>query len=59
MLKGARKWIKQSNHPALLLEVWGDYMPTQIPKREALIKFVTETLGYEVEVFGELCIAIP
>lgn len=57
VLKGARKWIKQSNHPAILFEVWGDYMTQLIPKREALLKFVTETLGYEVALIGELCIA--
>ena len=57
VLQGAHKWIEQSNYPALLFEVWGDYMTELIPKRELLMKFVTETLGYEIEMVGELCIA--
>lgn len=57
VIKGGVRWIKNSGFPPILFEVWGDYMTQQIEKRKALFSFLTETLGYELFLMGELCIA--
>ena len=57
VLQGAQQYIRDSHYPPLFFEVWGDYMKDLIPKREALMSFVKITLGYEIVLFGELCIA--
>ncbi|KEY57849.1 FkbM family methyltransferase [Serratia sp. DD3] len=57
VFKGARKWLVESGHPAILFEVWGDYMKDMIAKRNRLMNLMTRNLGYEVILFGELCIA--
>ena len=57
VLQGAQQYIQDSHYPPLFFEVWGDYMKDLIPKREALKSFVKITLGYEIVLFGELCIA--
>ncbi|MBA0037300.1 FkbM family methyltransferase [Pantoea sp. BIGb0393] len=57
VLKGARQWLESSGYPAILFEVWGDYLPALIPKRNRLLNLLKRALGYEVEMFGELGIA--
>lgn len=57
VLQGARGWMARHGHPHLLFEVWGDYLPAYRPKREALMRLVTKTMGYEVTMLGELCLA--
>ncbi|VXC74187.1 Methyltransferase [Enterobacterales bacterium 8AC] len=57
VLKGGRRWLEHSGHPAILFEVWGDYMKGMIGKRNRLMNLVKKALGYEVVLFGELCIA--
>ncbi|WP_312967195.1 FkbM family methyltransferase [Acinetobacter gerneri] len=57
VLQGAKNWIESSNYPPIFFEVWGDYMKNQISKREMLMDFVCNTLGYETILQGELCIA--
>ncbi len=57
VLQGAQAWIKASNHPPIFFEIWGDYMKELIPKREQLLEFVQQTLGYNITIYGELCIA--
>lgn len=57
VLQGAQTWLKSSQNPPILFEVWGDYMKELIPKREQLMLFVHEVLGYETFLYGELCIA--
>lgn len=57
VLQGAQNFIQKSNYPPIFFEVWGDYMQQQIEKREQLMQFVHQNLGYETVLFGELCIA--
>lgn len=57
VLKGGRHWLASSGYPAILFEVWGDYMKGMIGKRNRLMNLVKKALGYEVVLFGELCIA--
>ncbi|MCQ8226697.1 FkbM family methyltransferase [Pantoea trifolii] len=57
VLKGARLWLGSSGYPAILFEVWGDYLPGLIPKRNRLLNLLKRALGYEVDMFGELGIA--
>ncbi|GAA6141579.1 FkbM family methyltransferase [Hydrogenophaga sp. 5NK40-0174] len=57
VLKGARQTIERSDFPHLVFEVWGDSVPQYRPKREALLEFVENGLGYEVTRLGELCVA--
>jgi FkbM family methyltransferase len=57
VLKGARRWLEYSKFPPLLFEVWGDYMGGMLGKRHALMNLVKKAFGYEVVLFGELCIA--
>jgi hypothetical protein len=57
VLEGAREWLSQSGHPPLLFEVWGDYLQGYREKKERLMRFVNETLGYAVELLGELAVA--
>ncbi|MFC2994938.1 FkbM family methyltransferase [Acinetobacter sichuanensis] len=57
VIKGAKKWLKQSNYPPIFLEIWGDYMEKQKTKKEKLIKYLTTNLGYELFFIGELCVA--
>ena len=57
VLQGAQKYIESSNYPPLFFEIWGDYMKELIPKREQLMSFIKDTLGYQTTILGELCIA--
>lgn len=57
VIKGAKKWLKASHYPPIFLEIWGDYMQKQQGKREKLIQYLTDDLGYELFFIGELCIA--
>lgn len=57
VLQGAQKYLVRSKYPPFFFEIWGDYMTTLIPKREALIQFVHQNLGYQTTLVGELCIA--
>lgn len=57
VIKGAKKWLIDSQYPPIFLEIWGDYMQKQQHKKEKLIKYLTVTLGYELFFIGETCIA--
>lgn len=57
VLQGARSWMTSHGYPPLLFEVWGDYLPQYRPKREALMRLVSDEMGYEVTMLGELCLA--
>jgi FkbM family methyltransferase len=57
VLKGARDWIASSGYPAILFEVWGDYLPGLVAKRNRLLNLLKRALGYDVELYGELGIA--
>ncbi len=57
VLEGARATIERSGFPHLIFEVWGDSVPQYKPKREALLAYVSDVLGYEVTRIGELCLA--
>ena len=57
VLQGAQNWLRQSGYPPLLFEVWGDYMPGYIEKRERLKAFVRTELGYHIDQLGELAVA--
>jgi len=57
VLEGARDWLAATGYPPLLYEVWGDYLAGYIEKKARLMAYVTETLGYGVDLIGELAIA--
>ncbi|AOW14586.1 hypothetical protein LPB72_05640 [Hydrogenophaga crassostreae] len=57
VLTGARAWLTRSGFPPVLFEVWGEKMVAYRDKRERLLHWVRHTLGYEVTLLGELCVA--
>lgn len=57
VLEGARDWLADTGYPPLLYEVWGDYLPGYQDKKARLMSYVSETLGYHVDLIGELAIA--
>lgn len=57
VLEGARDWLAASAFPPLLYEVWGDYLVGYKEKKARLMAYVAETLGYRIDLIGELAIA--
>jgi FkbM family methyltransferase len=57
VLMGARDWLQRCGHPPILFEVWGEKFVAYAFKREQLLRWVRETLGYELTLLGELCVA--
>lgn len=57
VLRGARDWLIASGYPPLLFEVWGDHMEAYRDKKALLMAFVSETLGYDIDMIGELAVA--
>ena len=57
VLRGAQQWLSRCGLPPLLFEVWGEKMEAYRDKRALLLRWVRETLGYEVSLLGELCVA--
>lgn len=56
VLKGGKNWIKQSENPPILLEVWGDYMTGMLQKKKKLLRFIQDEMEYSIKLEGELCI---
>lgn len=56
VLSGAKKLLAASNFPPILFEVWGDYMPGMLQKKERLLAMLKNT-GYETTLMGELALA--
>lgn len=57
VLMGARDWLQRCGHPPMLFEVWGEKFKAYAPKRERLLRWVRDTLGYGLTLLGELCVA--
>jgi FkbM family methyltransferase len=57
VLTGAKAWLESSGHPPILFEVWGEQFVAFRPKREMLLRYVSDELGYEISLLGELCVA--
>jgi FkbM family methyltransferase len=57
VLMGARDWLQRSGHPPILFEVWGDSFVAYRDKRERLLRWVREDLGYDVHLLGEMAVA--
>lgn len=56
VLKGGKNWIKQSENPPIILEIWGDYMKEMIQKKKKLLSFIQDELEYDIKFEGEICI---
>ncbi|HGO5822588.1 TPA: FkbM family methyltransferase [Mannheimia haemolytica] len=56
VISGGLKWLRASNFPPILFEIWDDSMKNQIPKREAVLALLREN-GYDYAICGELAIA--
>ena len=57
VLMGARAWLQASDHPPILFEVWGESFKAFRAKRDQLLRWVREELGYELSLLGEMCVA--
>lgn len=57
VLTGARAYLQRSGHPPVLFEVWAEKFVAYRAKRERLLRYVRETLGYETVILGEMCVA--
>ncbi len=57
VVQGGAGWLASSGYPPMLFEVWGDYMPGYLDKRQALMDLVGKELGYHITVLGELAVA--
>lgn len=57
VLTGAKDWLASSGHPPILFEVWGERFVAFRPKRDRLLRYVRDELGYDISLLGELCVA--
>lgn len=57
VLMGAHDWLEHSGHPPVLFEVWAERFQAYRAKRERLLRFVRDELGYETVLLGEMCVA--
>lgn len=58
VIRGAEKWLKKSNNPPVIFEVWGDYMKNMTEKRNELFSLLKNRHGYDIYQNGEMCVAL-
>lgn len=56
VIRGGLEYIKYSNFPPIIFELWGDRIPSGVEKGKELVRLVKD-LGYHIFQWGETCIA--